>query len=543
MNLAERKKESFVTGAAVLTASTVIIKILGAVFKIPLSNIIGKSAMGDFGSAYNIYALLLTISTAGLPVALSRMVSEADVLGHRKQVRRTFRVAWGTFCVMGLLSTLFMLLFSRQLAEFMGSPEAAPAIAVLAPSLLCVCLMSAYRGYSQGLGNMVPTSVSQIIETLCKVVFGLSAAWLLIRAGRGGSAGAAGGIFGVTVGTVLGLLYILLVTKRLDRRSAAPLGEPDVPDSAGRTLRKLITIGIPIIIGSCVLNVVALVDTKMIYSRLQNALGYSYETAKALYGTYFNTQTLYNLPSAFAVPMVTSAIPAIAAYVAQRKNRDAAQVLGASLKLMNLLAMPMAAGMGVLAAPIMGGLYGDTDPAAGAILSILSAAGWGVCIMMVTNAILQAYGHERLPILSIAVGCLCKVAVSYTLLGIPSVGILGAPLGTLACDAVICILTLIFIRRTAAEGPPLLPLFLRPFLASALMGGCAWGIHALLRIAFARLGIFQSGRLEFLAPAAVAIAAGVILYLVFVVVLRAITKEELELVPKGDKLGRLLRIR
>ncbi len=543
MNLAERKKESFVTGAAVLTASTVIIKILGAVFKIPLSNIIGKSAMGDFGIAYNIYALLLTISTAGLPVALSRMVSEADVLGHRKQVRRTFRVAWGTFCVMGLLSTLFMLLFSRQLAEFMGSPEAAPAIAVLAPSLLCVCLMSAYRGYTQGLGNMVPTSVSQIIETLCKVVFGLSAAWLLIRAGRGGSAGAAGGIFGVTVGTVLGLLYILLVTKRLDRRSAAPLGEPDVPDSAGRTLLSLITIGIPIIIGSCVLNVVALVDTKMIYSRLQNALGYSYETAKALYGTYFNTQTLYNLPSAFAVPMVTSAIPAIAAYVAQRKNRDAAQVLGASLKLMNLLAMPMAAGMGVLAAPIMGGLYGDTDPAAGAILSILSAAGWGVCIMMVTNAILQAYGHERLPILSIAVGCLCKVAVSYTLLGIPSVGILGAPLGNLACYAVICILNLIFIRRTAAECPPLLPLFLRPFLASALMGGCAWGIHALLRIAFARLGLFQSGRLEFLAPAAVAIAAGVILYLVFVVVLRAITKEELELVPKGDKLGRLLRIR
>ena len=541
--MAERKNESFVTGAAVLTASTISIKILGAVFKIPLSNIIGVSAMGDFGIAYNIYALLLTISTAGLPVALSRMVSASDVLGHRNQVKRTFRVAWGAFFVMGLLSTLFMLLFHRQLAEFMGSPEAAPAIAVLAPSLLCVCLMSAYRGYTQGLGNMVPTSVSQIIETLCKVLFGLSAAWLLIRAGRGGSAGAAGGIFGVTVGTVLGLVYIFFASKRLDRRANAPTGQPDVPESVGRTLKSLITIGIPIIIGSCVLNLVALVDTKMIYGRLQNALGYSYETAKALYGTYFNTQTLYNLPSAFAVPMVTSAIPAIAAYVAQRKNRDAAQVLGASLKLMNLLAMPMAVGMGVLAAPIMGGLYGDTDPAAGSILSILSAAGWGVCIMMVTNAILQAYGHERLPIISIAVGGVCKVAVSYVLLGIPAVGILGAPLGNLACYGVICVLNLIFIRRKAPDCPPLLPLFIRPLLASALMGGCAWGVHALLRIAFARLGLFQSGRLEFLAPAAVAIAVGVVLYLVFVVVLRAITKEELELVPKGDKLGRLLRVR
>jgi stage V sporulation protein B len=286
-----------------------------------------------------------------------------------------------------------------------------------------------------------------------------------------------------------------------------------------------------------------MVDTKMIFGRLQKALGYSYETARSLYGTYFNSQTLYNLPSSFAVPMVTSAIPAIAAYVAQKKNRDAAQVLGASLKLMNLLAMPMAVGMGVLAAPIMGGLYGDTNPAAGSILSILSAAGWGVCIMMVTNAILQAYGHERLPILSIAVGGVCKVAVSYVLLGIPSVGILGAPLGNLVCYGVICVLNLAFIRRKAPDCPPLLPLFIRPLLASLLMGGCAWGVHALMRIAFARLGLFQSGRLEFLAPAAAAIAVGVVLYLVFVVALRAITKEELELVPKGDRLGRLLRVR
>ena len=541
--MAERKKESFVTGAAILTASTVIVKILGAVFKIPLSNIIGKSAMGDFGVAYNIYALLLTLSTAGLPVALSRMVSESDVLGRRNQVRRNFRVAWGAFCVMGLLSTLVMLVFNRQLAAFMGSPVASAPIAVLAPSLLFVCLMSAYRGYTQGLGNMVPTSISQIIESLGKVLFGLSAAWLLIRAGKGDAAGAAGGIFGVTVGTVLALLYIVLATKRLDRRAGLPLEGTDTPDTVGRTLRGLITIGIPIIIGSCVLNLVALVDTRLIYDRLENALGYSHETARALYGTYFNTQTLYNLPSSFAVPMVTSSIPAIAAYVAQKKNRDAAQVLGASLKLMNLLAMPMAVGMGVLAAPIMGGLYGDTDPAAGPILSILSAAGWCSCIMMVTNAILQAYGKERLPTVSIAAGCVCKVLVSYVFLGIPSVGILGSPLGSLSCFSVICILNLIFIRRYAPDCPRLLPLFIRPLLASALMGGCAWGIFALLRIAFARLGIFQSGRLLFLAPAAVAIGAGVILYLVFVVALRAITKEELELVPKGDKLGRLLHIR
>ena len=541
--MAERKKESFVTGAAVLTASTVVIKILGAVFKIPLSNIIGKSAMGDFGVAYNIYALLLTLSTAGLPVALSRMVSAADALGRRNQVRRTFVVARAAFFVLGMTSTLFMLIFSRYLADFMGSPEAEASISVLAPALVCVCLMSAYRGYTQGLGNMVPTSISQIIETLCKVVFGLSAAWILVRRGQSGSVGAAGGIFGVTVGTLLGLLYIVPATLRLDRKNGKPTPSPDVPESRGRTLKKLVLIGVPIIIGSCVLNLVAMVDTKMIFGRLQNALGYSYETARSLYGTYFNSQTLYNLPSSFAVPMVTSAIPAIAAYAAEKRTKDAAQVLGASLKLMNLLAMPMAVGMGVLAAPLMGGLYGDTDPAAGAILSVLSAAGYGVCIMMVTNAILQAYGYERLPILTIAAGGVCKVAVNYALLGSPGVNIVGAAVGNVACYLVISLLNLLIIRRKAPDCPRLLPLFIRPLLASLLMGGCAWGVYAVLRSVLRTAGLFQSGRMMFLVPAVLAVLAGVVLYLVFIVVLKAITREELELVPKGDKLARILRVR
>ena len=241
--------------------------------------------------------------------------------------------------------------------------------------------------------------------------------------------------------------------------------------------------------------------------------------------------------------MVTSAIPAIAAYVAGRKTKDAAQVLGASLKLMNLLAMPMAVGMGVLAAPLMGGLYGDTDPAAGAILSVLSAAGYGVCIMMVTNAILQAYGYERLPILTIAAGGVCKIIVNYILLGSPHVNIVGAAAGNVACYGVITVLNLLIIRRKAPDCPKLMPLFLRPLLATLLMGGCAWGVFTVLRSVFRSAGLFQAGRMLYLAPAVLAVGAGVVLYLVFVIVLKAITREELELVPKGDKIARLLRVK
>lgn len=539
----DRRKESFVKGAAVLTASTVIIKVMGALFKLPLANIIGTAGMADFGVAYNIYALLLTVSTAGLPVAMSRMVSEANALGRRKQVDHIFRVSFTAFLALGAVSTLIMLLGCKALAGFMNAPEAWPSIAVLAPALICVCLISAYRGYTQGLGNMVPTSISQIIETLSKLVFGLTIAWLLMRMGKSSSTGAAGSIFGVTVGTALALGYICLKTGRLERQRSPAEDEGEPPESSGRTLRRLVTIGVPIIIGSCMLNLVAIIDTKMIYGRLQSALGYSYELAKNSYGIYFNSQTLYNLPSAFAVPMVTSAIPAIAAYAAQKQHGDASQVLGASLKLMNLLAMPMAVGMGVLATPLMGGLYMEANPAAGGILSILSIASYFVCISMVTNAILQAYGHEWLPMVSIAVGGVCKVVVNYLLLGDPELGILGAAVGSVVCYVVLSAMNLVMIRRKAAACPRLLPLFGKPLLAALVMGFCALGtyrgIHTLLR----SMGLFQSGRLGYLLPVVPAVLVGVAIYFLLVVLLRPITRDELQLIPKGDKVAKLLRIR
>ncbi len=539
--MSQRKKQSFVTGAAILTVSTILIKIMGALFKLPLANIIGDQRMADFGTAYNIYSLLLILSTAGLPVALSRMVAAADAMDLRQQMKRTFHVARAAFFTLGMVSTLFMLLFNKPLAAFMDNPEAALSIAVLAPAVVCVCLTSAYRGYTQGLGDMVPTSVSQIIETACKLLFGLTAAALLVKAGKG-QMGAAGGIFGVTVGTVLALAYIIIYTLRLDRRLTAPSGDPDVPESRGATLRKLIGIGIPITIGSCILNIVAIADNKMILNLLQTAAGFSKEMAKTYYGVYFNSQTLYNLPSAFAVPLVTSAIPAITAYAAKKQHRDAAQILGASLKLMNLLAMPMAVGMGCLSYSLMHGLYPMSHESGAAILAVLSVAAYFVCLTMLTNAILQAYGHEWLPMLSMLAGGICKILVNWLLLRDPRIGILGAAVGNIVCYLVISVMNLVMMKRRAEECPALLPLFGRPLLASLVMGGCAWGADRLCRALLQRLDLFQGSRLKDLVPALAAAAVGVVVYLILVILFRAIRREELELVPKGDKLAKLLRL-
>ena len=539
--MSQRKKQSFVQGAAILTVSTILIKIMGALFKLPLANIIGDARMADFGTAYNIYSLLLILSTAGLPVALSRMVAAADALDHRQQVKRTFHMARAAFFTFGLISTLVMLVFSRQLASFMDNPEAALSIAVLAPAVVCVCLTSSYRGYTQGLGDMVPTSVSQIIETACKLLFGLTAAALLVRSGRG-MMGAAGGIFGVTVGTVLALVYIVLYTLRLDRRMGVPQGDPDVPESRGATLKKLISIGIPITIGSCILNIVAIADNKMILNLLHTAAGFSKEMSKVYYGVYFNSQTLYNLPSAFAVPLVTSAIPAITAYAAKKQHRDAAQITGAALKLMNLLAFPLAVGMGALSYSLMHGLYPMSHESGPAILAIMSVASYFVCLTMLTNAILQAYGHEWLPMISMFIGGVCKVLVNYLLLRDPQIGILGAAVGNIVCYLVISVLNLVMMKKKAPECPALLPLFAKPLLAAAVMGGFAWCADRLFRGILARLGLFQGGRLADLVPAVLAVIVGVVIYLLMVIILKAIKREELDLVPKGDKIAKLLRL-
>ncbi|MBO4331047.1 MAG: polysaccharide biosynthesis protein [Oscillospiraceae bacterium] len=543
--MAEEKKQSFIKGAAILTVSVALIKIMGAMYKIPLGNILGDRGMANFGVAYNIYSLLLTLSTAGLPVALSRMVSEAYTLKKYAQVRRTFHVARTAFFVLGFVSTMIMLLLPRQLAVFMGDQraESALSIAVLAPAVVCVCLMSAYRGYTQGMSNMVPTSVSQIIETACKLLFGLTAAWWLMRSGRETAVGSAGGIFGVTAGTVLALAYIVLYKLRLDRRSDISGPADDEPESPGRTLKKLIAIGVPITIGACVLNIVAIIDTRMILTRLQNAAGFGYDEAKTLYGVYFNTQTLYNLPSAFMIPLTTSAIPAITSYAVSRRYRDASDIAGASIKLTCLIAMPAAVGMGVLAFPVMNVIYPNSHAEGSALLSILSIAAFFVCLTMTTNAVLQAYGHQNLPLLSIIAGGVGKVAVNYVLLGDPNFGIRGAAYGCIACYGLISVLNLVFIRKKAPQAPSLPRLFAKPLAASAVMGAGAWGAYRLAGALLIRAGVYVGGGVGMKLALAAAVAAGVIVYLLAVIFFGAISREELELVPKGEKIAKILRIK
>lgn len=534
--MAEQKKQSFVQGAAMLTAAVIIVKIIGALYKIPLGNILGDEGMGYFGAAYNIYSLLLTISTAGLPLALSRMVSEANAVGHKNQVKRTFTVARMAFFVFGLAATLLMMFFPKTLADAIDSAEAAESIFVLGPSVLLCCLMSAYRGYTQGLSDMVPTSVSQVIEVLGKLIFGLSLAWLLVD--KGLPTAAAGAIAGVTIGSFAALVYIVAYKRRRARHSAAPLAVPDVPESRGKILAKLLKIGIPVTIGSAVLNIIALIDTKLILNRLQFGAGFSYEEANVLYGVYFKVQTLFNLPSAFIVPLTVSAIPAISTYIARKQFGEASQVTGAAVKLCALLGMPMAMGMSVLAEPIMEVIYPGSNEQGAVLLAILGIASFFVCLTMMTNALLQAYGYERVPVWTMPIGGAVKIILNWVLIGNASIGVRGAAISSIACYVVISVINIAVICLRVPKRPSFAKAFIRPMVSTFVMGASACVVYGGLNVIAG-----TDSRMNQVFILGASIIAACVVYAVMIILIRAVNKEELELVPKGDKIAKLLRIK
>ena len=275
-----RRKQNFMEGAAVLTLAVAATKVIGAVYKIPLGNLLDKDGMAHFYVAYNIYSLLLIVSTAGLPLALSRLVSRAEAMGRVNQRKRIFRVTAGVFFLLGVVCCGVMLLFAGALAELLNDGQAAPAIRVLAPAVLCVCMLSAIRGYTQGRGDMRPTAVSQIIESAGKLLVGLTAAWLLTRRAAAPNMCAAGAISGVTAGAAVSLLVLAVWLLR----SHGGQKGADIPDSRREILRQVLEIGIPVTLGSVGMSLITLLDQALVLGTLQSSLGLSEAAATSLYG-------------------------------------------------------------------------------------------------------------------------------------------------------------------------------------------------------------------------------------------------------------------
>jgi stage V sporulation protein B len=558
-----QQKSTFFGGAAILAAGIAIVKVIGALYKIPIANILGDEGNGHFSNAYVIYNLLLMVSTAGLPVALSKTIAEAHTLGWKNQVNRIFRVALLTFLILGIISFAVMFQFAEPLARWQGDSLAVNAVRALAPACFFVCIISAFRGYAQGHSDMVPTSVSQIIEALGKLIIGVALAWYFMSINAGTEVAAAGAIFGVTAGAGIALIFLILSHKH--REVPATLEQAqDTPDSTGKILKRLLVIAVPITLGASVVPITTWLDTYQVQNILRTVMQTeSAEYYKALnlvdpvvaaYGSYQKAINVFNLPSSFMVALTACIIPAISACWTKRDQLGVGRIAESSLRVGSLLAFPAGIGLTALASPIMRLLYLDTNHAvADPCMLVLGIASIFVCLMFICNAILQASGFVNLPIFAMLLGCIAKLMVNNYLVRQEGIGIVGAPIGTLTCYVIVSVLELIIIKRVMPRPPSYIRIFMKPMIAAILMGVGAYASYGLLSKLLLGISRFQSVvegsgdlALSLLGNAVAtmgAIGVGVIIYVALIVTLKAISKEDLLLMPKGEKIAQILRLR
>ena len=541
--MAEEKGQNFLHGAAIYTIGIIVVKILGAVYKIPLGNILSDAGFAHFDVTYKIYNFFLTIATAGLPVAMSRLISEAHSMDRENQVYRIFKVGTATFLVLGVVGTAIMMLFPGQIAAYMNDAQTEKSIFVMAPSVALVCVTAAYRGYAQGHADMIPTTVSQVVETGVKVVVGLGAAGWLYKNGYSMEICVAGAILGTTISSVAAMLYLMIKVHRKYDVKPGPEAV-DRPPSNRWVLSNLLRIGIPITLSTSIMSVIQLLDAGITMSQLKNTAGYASDAADILYGVYGKAMTVYNVPSAFVVPFLSSIVPAVAA-ARMRKGAEAATDLAESgMRMSTLLCLPMAVGMAVLAEPCMKVLYPQSASQGALLLFELGITCYFMTMGLMTNSILPAYGNERLPLISILCGGTVKVIVTFLLVGDPNVNIYGAPLGTLCCYLVMLGMNLYFMGKHMARPMNIGKILGRSGVSVLVMGIAAWSVWSLLHgLMGGVLGVVAGRELNVLLPFAAAVVVGVVVYLVLIIALRAITLEDMKLFPKGEKLAKLLHIR
>lgn len=541
--MAEKKGQNFLHGAAIYTVGIILVKILGAVYKIPLGNILGRAGFNHFDVTYKIYNFFLTIATAGLPVAMSRLISEADSLDRDNQVYRIFRVGTVTFLVLGAVGTGIMMLFPAEIGAMMGDVQTARSIFVMAPSVLLVCVTAAYRGYAQGHADMIPTTVSQVIETAVKVVVGLGCAGYLYKAGYSVEICVAGAILATTVSSLAAMLYMMVKVHRKYKIIPGPEATDKAPPNRW-VLNNLLRIGIPITFSTSIMSVIQVLDAAITLNRLQGAAGFTDEAAHVLNGVYAMAMTVYNVPSAFVIPFLSSIVPAVSAARMKKGPAEAANIAESSLRMSTLVCLPMAVGMAVLAEPCMRVLYPDAAGQGALLLFELGITCYFMTMSLMTNSILPANGNERLPLISIILGGIAKVVVTYMLVGDPGINVYGAPLGTLSCYVVMLSTNLFFMARHMARPMNIGRIVGRSGLSALVMGIGAWAVWSLLHGLMGGVTASVAGReLNVLLPFAAAVGAGVIIYFVLVIALRAITLEDMKLFPKGEKLAAKLHIR
>ena len=487
-------------GAAVLGIAGLMVKLLGAFFRIPLQALIGEEGMAYYGYAYPLYSLFLVIATAGIPVAISRLVSEKIALKDYEGAHRVFKVSGWMLFFIGLFSFAVCYFGAEFISEHViGDMGALKPLKAIAPALIFVPVMSAFRGYFQGRQNMNPTAVSQFVEQIFRVGVGLALAYALLDVSL--DSAAAGATFGATAGSVAGLLVIVLIyfmSKKVINYNIKKNRSHGARESSKSIIKQILIIAVPITIGSSILPLVNAADSMLVTRRLLDG-GFSIDEARILWGQlsgYCNT--MVGLPQVITQSVAIAMVPAVAgAFRIGQKNEVHENVNLAS------------------AAPTL-------------MIMCISVA--LMSVLQTTTGILQAINKQMIPVKNMAIGAVGKVVLTYILVAIPALNIKGAAIGSIFVYAVALVLNMQAVIKYTGTRVNMSLAFVKPTAASLIMGICAFASYKLIYM------VLESNTMATM----IAILIGIIVYGVLILGLRAITKEEIERIPGGYKLAKIL---
>ena len=530
-------KNSFLKGAAILGIAGIIVKVMGVFFRIPLTMWIGENGMSYYGSVYPIYTLFLIISTAGIPVAISRMVSERIAVKNYAGAHKVFQISVWLMAALGFISFCIVYFNAGFIEEsILRNPGSRLSLEAIAPSLILVPIMSAYRGYFQGRQNMNPTAVSQLFEQLFRVVVGLGLAYFLLDAGY--EAVCAGATFGSTAGAGAGLFIVVIIyllslktIKRYIRRNKS---HSEI-ESSWSIIKKILIIAVPITIGSSILPLMEAIDSSMVMGRLQDT-GWTIAQSKALWGRFSGyCNSIIGLPQVFVQAIAMSLVPAISAGFKVKDMTEVRENMKFSMRSAMIIGFPCAVGIFSLAHPILSLLYRDPDRAAEVAAAAPTLQVMCLCIIFMSSlqtltGILQGINRHNVPVKNLAIGAVAKIIITYIYVGIKVINVNGASLGTIAAYFIATVLNMRDIKKYSGVTFDFNMTFVKPFIASAIMGVCAFSSYKLLFMATSSNDIACLG----------AIFIGVIVYGILILGFKAITKEEIARLPKGDKLVRIL---
>jgi len=538
------KRQSYLNMALILMFANLIVRSIGAIFKIPIYKLLGDVGFANYTHAYTLYIIFFTISTAGLPVAISRMIAIANKDKNHAEEKKIFNLALLSFVIIGAVGSVAMMTGAKWYAAFVANEDAYYSILILAPTLFFVCITSAYRGYFQGRENMFPTAVSEIIEALGKLIIGITAAIYAINTfgEERLDIAAAFAISGLTVGSIVGVLY-LYVKKFLTKRQEQKLHEnrSEQPFNlearkSGEILKEIITISLPIMFTSSIASLASLIDSFMMTRRLID-IGWVSKTAIGAYGQYSGLAVpFFNLPNTLVVAFAVSIIPAISRSYSEKNIQSVKFTIESTFRMVSIVAMPCAFGLACMSKPILLLIYPERVSEVVSTAPLLSILGVGVVfvsMMTITNNMLIAQRQERKTIFSMICGILVKTISSYILIGIPSVNRYGTPIGTCLCYLTIMSLNFYFLAKYTKVIPSIRQTFIKPFMASAVMAICTISSYMLFN------KILNGSRIAVAAALVIAITVYGILILLF----KTLTHEDVLLLPKGPKIYEAMKKR